>query len=216
MLLSEDQSPPRPRIPFVVLALASAIAAAFVLTGQYDPERHEGVYDQFAIVPERFNGAAPDHYRSLVEAAAPLFGHVFVHAGIAHILMNMIAFFQASPFLAQRLGGVRYLVLFFASALGGAGAYYLLNPHDAAGMVGASGAICGLFGGYFLGVRPSPREALADPQVRNAMLMFLGINVVLMAFLPLPIAWQAHLGGFVTGALVYLLLAPKYRRGPWG
>ena len=43
-----------------------------------------------------------------------------------------------------------------------------------------------------------------------------GINVVLMALLPLPIAWEAHLGGFVAGALSYLLMAPRMRTGPWG
>jgi membrane associated rhomboid family serine protease len=74
-----------------------------------------------------------------------------------------------------------------------------------------------LFGAYFLAVRPTPRAALADPQVRNAMLMFLGINVVLMAFLPLPIAWEAHLGGFVVGAAAFVMLARRQRRaGPRG
>jgi membrane associated rhomboid family serine protease len=74
-----------------------------------------------------------------------------------------------------------------------------------------------LFGAYFLAVRPSPAQALADPQVRSAMLSFLAINVVLMALLPLPIAWEAHLGGFLAGALAYPLLAPRARySGPWG
>lgn len=47
------------------------------------------------------------------------------------------------------------------------------------------------------------------------MISFLAINVVLMAFLPLPIAWEAHLGGFFAGAVAYPMLAPR-RRGPWG
>jgi membrane associated rhomboid family serine protease len=93
----------------------------------------------------------------------------------------------------------------------------LIHPMSQTGAVGASGAICGLFGAYFLAIRPSPRAALQDPQVRNAMLSFLGINVVLMAFLPLPIAWEAHLGGFIAGALAYVALAPRLKRhGPWG
>jgi membrane associated rhomboid family serine protease len=67
-----------------------------------------------------------------------------------------------------------------------------------------------------LAVRPTPQAAFADPQVRNAMFSFLAINVVLMAFLPLPIAWEAHLGGFVAGALTYLAMAPRRAMGPWG
>src|SRR5262249_53169597 len=137
--------------------------------------------------------------------------------GIVHIVMNMFAYAQAAPFLASRMGGARFLLLFFVSAIGGALAYILINLHSDQPAVGASGAICGVFGAYFLAVRPTPREAFADPQVRNAMLSFLGINVVLMALLRLPIAWECHLGGFVAGAAAYLVLAPpRHRVGPWG
>jgi membrane associated rhomboid family serine protease len=110
---------------------------------------------------------------------------------------------------------VRFLILFFVSAIGSALAFILLAPNDGP-MAGASGAICGIFGAYFLSVRPTPRAALADPIVRNALLMFVGINVVLFAVLPIGIAWQAHLGGFIAGALVYPLLAPRAVCGPWG
>ena len=58
------------------------------------------------------------------------------------------------------------------------------------------------------------------PQVRNAAFLFLFINVFLAGLASvsgfLPIAWEAHLGGFVTGALVYLVMAPRLARGPWG
>ncbi len=111
----------------------------------------------------------------------PLFTHVFIHGGVFHILMNLLAYFQAAPFLARRMGGARFLVLFFLAAIGGAIGYILIDMHSQQPAVGASGAICGVFGAYFLAVRPTPQAALADPQVRNAMLSFLGINVVLMA-----------------------------------
>ncbi len=204
----------RPHMPFVVWLLGGAILATFLLTGQYDPEHHQDILNQLAFVPAFYDvsGGYPDWS----QAVAPLFGHVFVHLGIPHILMNMLAYFQASPFVARRMGGARFLVLFFASAIGGALLFYLINPHDQGGMVGASGAICGVFGAYFLAAAPTPQAALADPQIRNSMLTFLGINVVLMAMLRLPIAWQAHLGGFIAGALVYLVLAPRHRAGPWG
>ncbi|MBI3438538.1 MAG: rhomboid family intramembrane serine protease [Proteobacteria bacterium] len=212
----------RPQTPLVVLLLAGAIVATFLLTGQYDPERHQDIFNLLAIVPARFDASSPDHYQSWADAAFPLFGHVFAHYGWPHILMNMLAYLQASPFLARRIGGARFLLLFFLSALGGAGAFILINAHANYPAVGASGAICGLFGAYFLAVRPTPTAALADPQVRNAILSFLGINVVLMGFLAaahiLPIAWEAHLGGFIVGGLAYLVLAPKNTavRGPWG
>ncbi|GAM99999.1 glpG protein [alpha proteobacterium U9-1i] len=200
------------RFPPVVLLLGGAILVAFFALGQFDPNAHQALFNQWGVVPARFD--APMDY---VVLAAPLFGHVFFHYGVAHILMNGLAFMDAAPFVASRLGAVRFLVLFFASALGGALAYILINAHSEIGAVGASGAICGLFGAYFLGVRPSPQAALADPRVRRAIVVFLGINVVLFALLPLPIAWEAHLGGFIAGAIAYPLLAPKCTSaGPWG
>lgn len=197
--------------PLVVSVLGGAIVLTFVLLGQYAPEAHAALFDQFAIVPARI-AAAPG------EALAPLLGHVFFHYGVLHLLMNGLAFMQVAPFLARRVGDVRFLALFFASALGGALMFVAIHPASQVGMVGASGAICGLFGAYFLAVRPTPRAAFADPQIRSAMLGFVGVNVVLMAFLPLPIAWEAHLGGFVAGVLLYMLMARAQGagRGPWG
>ncbi|MEZ5996397.1 MAG: rhomboid family intramembrane serine protease [Hyphomonadaceae bacterium] len=201
------------RLPNSVLLLGGLIVLAFVALGQYAPEAHPGVFNTFAVVPAQFTEGT----QSPGQAFAPLFGHVFFHYGILHLVMNTMVFLQAAPFVARRIGDARFIVLFFLAALGGAIAFILINPHSQVGMVGASGAICGVYGAYFLSVRPTPRAALADPQVRNAMLSFLGINVVLMAFLPLPIAWEAHLGGFVAGAAAYPLLAPRRRAaGPWG
>ncbi len=200
-----------------MIGLGALIAAAFLLTGQYDPDAHAALFDRFSIVPARLNPASPEAYANGADALAPLFGHVFFHYGVLHLLMNGLAYLQAAPFVAARIGDFKFLALFFISALGGAIAFVLIHPMSQVGAVGASGAICGLFGAYFLSIRPSPRAALQDPQIRNAMLSFLAINVVLMAFLPLPIAWEAHLGGFVAGALAYFVFAPRLKRhGPWG
>ena len=200
-----------------MLLLAGAIIAAFVLTNQFDPRTVDVLAQQYGIIPARYAPAGGEPYANISDAIAPLFAHVFVHGGILHIGMNLIAYFQAAPFLARRMGGLRFLALFFLAAIGGAAGYILIDLNSLQPAVGASGAICGVFGAFFLAVRPTPQAALADPQVRNAMLSFLGINVVLMAFLNLPIAWQAHLGGFVVGALGYLALRPATRPiGPWG
>ncbi len=201
------------KFPLSVSILGAATILAFVAFGQYAPETHPAGFDRFAIVPARFTSGAIDWS----DALASLFGHVFFHYGPMHLLMNGLMFLQAAPYLARRIGDARFLVLFFASGLGGAGGYILINSGSQVGAVGASGAICGLFGAYFLAVRPNPSAALADPQIRGAILSFLGVNVVLMALLPLPIAWEAHLGGFLAGALCYPLLAPRRRAaGPWG
>lgn len=199
-------------MPFVAQALAGAIVLAF-LPAQLALSEDERwlLILQYGVLPVRFEAA-----NTLTDAFLPMLTHVFLHGGWLHLAMNMIAFLQGGPFVAARLGPVRFLILFFASAIGGALAYVFINSDGQTPMVGASGAICGVFAAYFLAVRPTPQAALADPQVRNAIGSFLLINVVLMAFLPLPIAWEAHLGGFVTGGLLYLVIAPRFQHGPWG
>ena len=217
--MSESGSAAR-RFPFVVSVLGGAIVLAFVAYEFASDDVKLAATYALAIIPVRYDNAGPAPFESWYAAALPLVGHVFLHGGWAHLLMNMLAYLQAAPFLGWRLGAQRFLALFFISAIGGAVAYILINPHSDGPAVGASGAICGLFGAYFLAVRPTPRAALADPQVRNAIVVFLGVNVVLMGVLAvmdlLPIAWEAHLGGFMAGALVYLAMAPRHHAGPWG
>jgi len=196
----------------VTFAIAGLCVAVFVLTMTMSPSEAGALLSRFELTPAQLTGGG---FRSGADAAAALIGHAFLHAGIFHLLMNMIVFFQAAPFLEQRMGSLRFAALYLVSILGGAAGYILINPDSTQAMVGASGAVCGVFAGFFLAVRPTPRAALADPRVRNAMLTFVGVNVVLVALLPLPIAWEAHLGGFVTGAIAYLLLKPSVPAGPW-
>lgn len=207
------------RFPPALVALAAAIIGAFAWFSFQGADQQNEVFYDFALIPVRFDESSPYHFNTWYEALGPLFGHVFLHAGVLHIGMNMLMLMQVGPWVAQRLGGVRFLVLFFLSALGGAAAYLLINAHAQTPAVGASGAICGVFGAYFFSVRPSWREALADAQVRNAIGVFLFINVILAGVASatgfLPIAWEAHLGGFVAGVLAYFALAPRAQAESW-
>lgn len=209
----------RRRIPLVVIGLAGTWIAAFLYCLTLSPSQYSQVVYDFALIPVRFDSASAEHFTHWYDAFGPLIGHVFLHAGWLHLGMNTLVFLQAAPWVASRLGAPRFLVLFFLSGLGGAAAFLLINAHGQNYAVGASGAICGVFGAYFLSVRRSWREAIADAQVRNAIGLFLLINVVLAGIASatgfLPIAWEAHLGGFVAGAVAYLLLAPPPPRGPW-
>jgi len=212
--------------PPIVLWLMGAIAAAYGLYAFAPIEAKAFALYAFSVIPARFAADGPAPYGSPLAALAALMGHMFLHGGILHLGMNLMVMAQGAPFVARRLGDVRFLVLFFGAGLAGALAYIGLNPaemHQASlasahKMVGASGAICGVFGAYFLAVRPSPRMALQDPGVRSAIGSFLLFNVVLAGLAEaagiLPIAWQAHLGGFLGGAGLYVALAPR-SRGPW-
>ena len=125
----------------------------------------------------------------------------FLHSpsSIFHILFNMYALWLVGPYLEQALGRWRFASLYLLSALGGSvGVVLFASPvvtvTDAAwvsGVVGASGAVFGLFGAILVVLRRLGRDA-------RQILVFIVINGAIGFVVP-GIAWQAHLGGLVTG-----------------
>jgi membrane associated rhomboid family serine protease len=142
-------------------------------------------------------GVAVGEYHRLVTAA-------FLHAGPLHLALNMFALATLGPPLETALGRIRFAALYALSALGGSVTAFLLAPAYTLS-VGASGAIFGLFGAYYVVVRRLGGST-------SAIATLLGVNLVLTFLVPF-IDWRAHLGGLVTGAIVAgaLAYAP---RGP--
>jgi len=145
----------------------------------------------------------------------------FAHGGITHIAFNMYALWVMGSYLEPMLGRARFVAIYLLSALGGSVMYLLMSGpqsyEDATtfgpgmwwtGAVGASGAVFGLFGAFLVLQRRLGRSAAG-------MYVIIGINAVI-GFLPgLNIAWQAHLGGLITGAAAAAAVAYTGRnRGP--
>jgi membrane associated rhomboid family serine protease len=125
--------------------------------------------------------------------------------GPAHIIFNMWALIIVGPPLERLLGRVRYLAVYLLSALGGAVFFYFVAPPTAAAL-GASGAIFGLFGAWFV----VSRRLRVD--VRG-VLFLIAINLALPLFVG-GIAWQDHVGGLITGGIITAAYAyaPRERR----
>ena len=123
-----------------------------------------------------------------------------------HILFNMYALWIVGPHLELALGRARYLALLVLSAVGGSVMVTLLaDPASSAwytGVLGASGAVFGLFGAMLLVLRRLNLNA-------GPILSVLAINLVL-GFVVSGISWQAHLGGLVVG----LALGAAYAWAP--
>jgi membrane associated rhomboid family serine protease len=151
-----------------------------------DPELHEVV------------GVAHGQYYRLITSA-------FLHGGFLHLFFNMYALLIVGPELERVLGRLRFLSVYFLSALGGSTlAYVLVNPHQPT--VGASGAIFGLFGALFVVARRLGRDS-------TGILALIVINLVITFTVP-NISWQGHLGGLATGTVlaVAYAYAPRDRR----
>jgi membrane associated rhomboid family serine protease len=126
--------------------------------------------------------------------------------GIFHIAFNMYALYIVGPALEQMLGRARFLAVYLVSALGGSVLYYLIVPPNSGPAIGASGAIFGLFGAWFI----LAKRLHLDTRM---VVVLIGINLVL-GFTVSGIAWQDHIGGLIAGgaltaAYVY---APRANR----
>lgn len=122
---------------------------------------------------------------------------VFAHASILHIALNMYTLWIFGTLLEPLLGRVRFLVLFLLSGLAGSvGVLLLANPLQP--VLGASGAIFGMLGAFLVIQRRLGGNA-------TQLLILVGINLVI-GFIPgFNVAWQAHVGGLVVGALIGLI-----------
>jgi membrane associated rhomboid family serine protease len=122
-----------------------------------------------------------------------------------HILLNMYALFMLGPPLEAVLGRWRFLLLYVVSAIGGNVASYAVSSPGQPSL-GASGAIFGLLGAFFVISRRLNRDA-------SVLYGVLVLNLVIGFVVP-QIDWRAHIGGLVTGVIVAALIAyaPAGRR----
>lgn len=130
--------------------------------------------------------------------------YMFVHAGFGHILFNMLSLFFFGPQVEQRLGGQRFLVLYFVGGLTGALAQAALSPNSQ--MVGASAAIYAVFYAFarfwphaqVLVWGVFPVEARVMIVIMTVMSLLGGTGLSIFGG---NIAHFAHLGGFLGGWL---------------
>jgi membrane associated rhomboid family serine protease len=135
----------------------------------------------------------------------------FLHAGLLHLAVNMVTLWSLGLAVLDRVGTRGFILLYVASLLGGAAGFALLAS-TLAPMVGASGALFGLAGGLLAWGyvdRFTLRQALW-PVARAAGLLLL-MNVVMWWALNGQLAWETHLGGFLSGWVAALLIDPRPR-----
>jgi membrane associated rhomboid family serine protease len=123
--------------------------------------------------------------------------------GLLHIVFNMWALIVVGPSLERMLGRVRFLAVYLVSALAGSVLFYLVAAPTAVAL-GASGAIFGLFGAWFVLAR---RLRLDARQIIVLIVINLGISFAVPG-----IAWQAHVGGLIAGAALTAAFAYAPRR----
>lgn len=134
----------------------------------------------------------------------------FLHSQgfLMHIAFNMYALFIIGRVLEPMMGRLRFAILYVLSGIGGSVAVLLLD-HPLQGVVGASGAVFGLFGALLVITRARGGNFMP-------ILILVGINLVI-GFIPgFNVSWQAHLGGLLTGGALAAVMAYAPRLGSGG
>lgn len=173
-----------------------------------------------AAIPYEITNLIDIRPRSVVPPPLTLFTAMFVHGGVLHLAGNMLFLWIFGDNIEDVLGHFKFILFYLVSGVVASMAHIFIEPSSTLPMIGASGAIAGVLGAYFL---LFPRA-----QVLTLVFLVFFINIVripAVIFLGIwflfqilgsgsggSIAWYAHIGGFVAGAAIVLILRPKKRR----
>ena len=188
---------------------------------------------QFAIVPHHTITVLSGHsYDSPATAILPFFTSMFLHGSFFHVAGNMLFLWIFGDNIEDYLGHFRYLLFYLGSGVVAACAQILLNPNSTVPTVGASGAIAGVMGAYFI-LYPRARVLVWFPPIfifHVPAWLMLGYWFVIQFLSGAAtsiasrsesmsgIAFWAHVGGFVAGVLMIKVLPERpqrYRYGTW-
>lgn len=183
----------RPIVTYVLLAITTAIGLLRLIPGLGNAISQALLFNAVYLYPE-LSGFPFEPWRLLTT--------VFVHGGLLHLGLNMLALWMLGQILEPMLGRGRFLAMYLISGLGGSVAVALLAPGIST--VGASGALFGMMAALLIIGRHIGANV-------TGILVVLGINFA-YGFIVTGIAWQAHLGGLIVGALVALIYVRTKRR----
>lgn len=210
---------PRSTTPWVNYFLIGLNVLIFLYQISLPPRPEARFEASFGFVPYRVDawlaGATP-----AIAALLPAFTSMFLHANWLHLLSNMWFLFIFGDNVEDRLGHFPYLVMYLLCGLAASFTHLLFNLHSTIPTIGASGAIAGVLGAYFL-LYPTAR-----------VLTWFGFFVLqLPAWLVLgywfviqflsgaassisggqasPVAFWAHVGGFIAGMLLIKIMPTR-------
>jgi membrane associated rhomboid family serine protease len=224
-------------VPGVALALLALFLAVHVVRWMLSPDQDEWWVAALAFIPARCCGFAAYLPGGQVAGVTSYVTHLFVHGDLPHLLINSAWLLAFGTPVARRIDAVRFLAFFALTGIAGALLYLIVNGGALTQMVGASGAISGLMGASFRFVFRGFEErgaraftgsvehipltslpvALRDRRIVTAVALWTILNFVfawgaLRLTEAAGIAWEAHLGGFYAGLLLFGLFdrAPRF------
>ena len=183
----------------------------------------------YSLIPARSTAFLEGAPVGFEQGILPLFTSMFLHGGWMHLIGNMWFLWIFGDNVEDRTGHARYLLLYLVGGLAGAVAHWFFNPQSQMPTVGASGAISAVMGAYLV-TFPRARIRTLIPIIIFFTTVDLPAFVLLIYWLALQtlsgvasvsvadpmqggVAFLAHVGGFLAGIPLMLLLR-QHRRSP--
>ena len=210
---------PRRRFPLVTMILILVNVAVFVVEALAPNEQAlSELILTWGLIPARLSSLEPSAFATIITS-------MFLHSGFMHIAGNMLYLWIFGDNIEAALGSGRFLLFYLLCGVGAAMGQYFVAPSSQVPMVGASGAISGVMGAYLLLFPRAEVDTLIllgfwSRLVKLPAVMVLGMWIVLQLFSGLAslgaeasggVAFFAHIGGFVAGLVLVLVL----RRRRW-
>jgi membrane associated rhomboid family serine protease len=231
------RSEPIFNIPPAVMALTAVLVAIHLGRSLLDVDTDNQVLLCLAFIPDRYVSQGLEWPCGAIAAWTSPLSYMAVHGDTMHLVLNTASLLAFGGLIARRLGADRFLAFTAVCGLTGALSFCLMNWGERAPMIGASGAIAGMMAaslrlmfsvidqapeglaGAVLRRAPhlirlmSLKAALMDRRVQSATLVWLALNALGAFGLGNPsesgpIAWEAHVGGYLAGLLAIGFLDP--------
>jgi len=235
-----DENPTR-RTPVITLVLIGLNIFTFFFIQPDAPlwsetsPREERFYFETAPMPCQFEDECPASItgsagqvidipeRTLGEFVLSLVFSAFLHGNLLHIGGNMLFLWVFGNNVEDFLGHFKYTLFYLVGAIGSGFGQVLTNLGSEVPAIGASGAVAAILGAYFV-LYPRARVNVLVPIIfiwtvlQLSAFVVLGLWFLVQFLVEQPgVAWQAHAGGFILGALLILILGgrPHPRRPVW-
>ena len=190
--------------------------AVFLLEISLEPQKLSSVFQHYGLVPQNVQN-------NLIHFS--FFSHMFLHGGWMHLIGNLWTLWIFGDNVEDRMSPLRFAIFYTVCGIGAAALQIYMSPDSNIPMVGASGAISGVLGAYFL-LYPQAKVLVMIPiffipQLFSVSAFFyVGfwflIQFISGAFSHFAqtqggIAWWAHIGGFVTGVFSFWIFLRRKR-----
>ncbi|MDD2619818.1 MAG: rhomboid family intramembrane serine protease [Syntrophomonadaceae bacterium] len=214
-------STPSENFPIVTVILILVNIVIFYSTTTLGLQGMENLFALFGLVPAYYS-----QYQVSPIGYLPFLTSIFLHGSWMHVIGNMWILWLFGDNLEDRMGKVRFLIFYLLCGVLAAFTHYFINPASAIPVVGASGAVAGVMGAYFLKFRHAKVLTFIPPFFLFNLpawiylgfwalsQLWCGAAGVLASNACGSIAFWAHIGGFLAGMLIYkffLKAEPDYK-----